>query len=660
MTPTIQPSMSSAALLGRLPRYLSNAWKPIDSRRAFFGDGSSGENGIRSNANVAFSTAVLLRDQDQPDSVDNLALRKKVTEVLNYLCDSHRTGPSTCANGGKWGLEWQSAWWAAKIGLAAMEMRDWLGAETHASVVRVVTAEADRQLQRHAPTGLFLDTKAEETAWDCESLAVALALAPGHAHTQRWRDKLIEFSFNVFSVPQDRTSTATLSGQRVADAVYTCNVHGDFSLENHGSYHFCYVASPLLSKAYCFHALRLAGIDVPDALQHHVDDMWCLVRHTFLTHRFAYIGGQDWARYTYGEYFIVPALSYLDACIADPEIRRVQAQRLAFIAAEAAANTDGSFYGRRFTAGQFDGQMGKYETDTFACIALARAWERLDDAKAYGGQRAQVSEVAPEFVHVSPEGQFCFWRTPDFFFSFAWSYLGKDIPSLVFGPVARDDLIEWHPGNGLGRVKAHGEGAVVGVRTMRRVDDRIEIQGETVTRSRSGQPMYETRLSLVFDRATRSVRVSHQVKSLKRMWLVRATGLSLRIPNDLFNGLGREVRANGSQVAFPSRRPEAGKPSVRPWWTRIPKLQRILRKLTLLDEVIRLESSTVEVDDALVIESDQPNIVLRRFDHPASTWRSLWVDEFQAPGASLRISTKPGETLLSTNVVIRLRQPGRG
>jgi len=657
MNPNSPLARASAELLGRLPRYLSNAWNAVDSRRAYFGDGSSGENGIRSNANVVFAAAVYLRDQDAPDSDENARLRDKVVAVMNYLCDSHRTGTSTCADGGTWGLEWQSAWWAAKMGLAALEMRSSLDQELRASVARVVTAEADRQLQRHAPTGLFLDTKAEETAWDCEVLAVALALAPGHAHATQWVDKLIEFSFNVFSAPQDRQSTQIVGDQRVADAVYTCNVHGDFSLENHGSYHFCYVASPLLSKAYCFHALRLAGIEVPQALQHHVDDMWRLVRNTFLTNRFAYIGGQDWARYTYGEYFIVPALSYLDDCIVDPEIRRIQLQRVSFLAAEAAGNEDGSFYGRRFTGGQFGGQLGKYETDTFACIALTRAWERLSEAAPRHGQRTPMPAIEAEFAHVSPEGQFCFWRTRDTFFSFCWSYLGRDIPSLTFGPTDRDDFFEWNAGNGIGRVRTLTEGSVVGVRTMRRVGDRIEISGATVTRSRSEKPLYETRLNLVFDRSARTVCVSHVVTSSRRLWFVWITGLTLRVPNDVFNGLRREVRAAGKQSTLVSGRAVArgsGEAAPRVWWARFPPLARVLRKLGLLDEVIRFGSSTVEVDGALSIESDRSDVVLHRFDRAASTWRSLWVDEYQAPATFLRMSARKGETLLSNRVTLRL------
>ena len=646
------------ALLARLPRYLANAWNLVDARKSYFGDGSSEENGIRTNSNVAFALASWIRQQPDPGSSSLIEERERVSHVIYYLCDSHRTGSSACAWGGTWGLEWQSAWWAAKLGLAALLLGELAGKEVQDQVTRVVTAEADHQLTRHAPTGLFLDTKAEETAWDCEALAVALALAPGHSNARRWSDKLVEFSFNVLSVPQDRTSTEVVSGHRVSEAVYTCNLHGDFSLENHGSYHFCYVASPLLSKAYCFLALKMAGLNVPQALQHHVDDVWQLARNTFLTHRFAYIGGQDWARYTYGEYFIVPALAYLDAALVDPEIRRIQQARIAVLAAEAEDNNDGSFYGKRFTGGQFSGQMGKYETDTFACIALTLALERFAERAPGPMARVQMPPVDSEFVHVSPEGQFCFWRTQDMFFSFAWSHLGHDIPSLVFGPRDRDDMLEWHAGNGIGRVRPAAEGAVIGVRTMRRMDHLIEISSRTVTRNRRGKPLYETRMSLVFDRSQRTVRVVHNVDSVNRLWLVRITGLTFRIPNDRFNAFRRTVSFNGRTLTFQSRRAEIdAKAASRPLWHRVPKLRRILIKLGMLDQKVRFESSVVEVDGAISLESNHPDIVLRRFGYPAGPGNSLWMEEFQSPGAFWRVNVKKGESLLSTSTALRLLAP---
>lgn len=649
MIPDPDARQGCAHLLARLPRYLSNAWHQPEQGKAWFGDGSSGENGIRSNANVAFALATWIRCQPDPAAPALAEQRDRAASVLRYLCASHRSGGAACAWGGSWGLEWQSSWWAAKMGLAVLQLDDLVAAELRVQVERVVAAEAERHLARHAPTGLFLDTKAEETAWDCEALAVALALTPAHPNAPAWRAKLVEFSFNVFSVPQDRLSTAVVDGQKVADAVYTCNLHGDFSLENHGSYHFCYVASPLLSKAYCYLALRWAGEQIPPALQHHVDDVWALARNTFLTHRFAYLGGQDWARYTYGEYFIVPALSYLDATLGDPAIRRMQQARLDVLAAEAADNADGSFYGQRFTAGTFGGQLGKYETDTFACMALTQALASLAQRAPAHAPRTPLPDMEPEFAHVSPEGQFCFWRTPQLFFSFAWSYLGKDIPSLVFGPADRDDLLEWHEGNGVGRVTALSEDITVGVRTLRRVGSRIEIRGETVTRDRKGRPLYETRLAIDFDRRTQSVRVIHKVTSMRRLWLARIAGLTLRIPNDRFNDYKREVVAGGEKRSLPSRRPRdvaPGRPD--------SKWRRLKIKLGWLDQTVEFPAGAVQVDGGLTIESATSPIVLRRFGFAASTWKSLWVEEFQAPAARWRALVKPGEVLLASDTTIRL------
>lgn len=637
----------STALLARLPRYLANAWNQRDDGTAWFGDGSSGENGIRSNSNVAFALAAWIRTQDDPAAAALGVQRDRLAAVLRYLCASHRTGGGACAWGGTWGLEWQSSWWAAKMGLAVLQLPGLIAPELRAQVAGVVAAEADRHLARHAPTGLFLDTKAEETAWDCEALAVALALAGDHPNAPAWQDKLVEFAFNTFSVPQDRLSTAVVDGQPVAQAVYTCNLHGDFSLENHGSYHFCYVASPLLSKAWCFLALEMAGRAIPAALQHHVDDVWQLARNTFLTNRFAYLGGQDWARYTYGEYFIVPALSYLDATLVDPEIRRIQAARLAVLAEEAAENADGSFYGKRFTAGSFGGQLGKYETDTFACLALLETLEAWREKAPPRDDRRALPPVEPEFVHVSPEAQFCFWRTEEFFFSFAWSYLGHDIPSLVFGPVERDDMLEWHEGNGVGRVKARSEAITVGVRTLRRVDSGIHIRGETVTRDAKGRPLYETRLVIDFDRASRSVRVRHEVKGLRRLWLARVTGLTFRVPNDRFNAFRRTVTAGGRAQEFESMKSTAAGGSPSKW-------ARVKAKLGWLDRTVAFADGPVDVDGRVTVASASSPIVLRRFGFAASTWRSLWTEEFQSPAATWRVRTRPGEMLLASDTTLSL------
>ncbi len=278
-------------------------------------------------------------------------------------------------------------------------------------------------------------------------------------------------------------------------------------------------------------------------------------------------------------------------------------------------------------------------------MALTQALASL----AEHAPRPALPEIEPEFAHVSPEGQFCFWRTPELFFSFAWSYLGKDIPSLTFGPVDRDDMLEWHEGNGVGRVTVLSEDITVGVRTLRKVGSRIEILGETVTRDRKGRPLYETRLSIAFDRSTQSVRVLHKVTSMRRLWLARIAGLTFRVPNDRFNGFHREVAAGGQTQSLPSRRPRDGSPS-RP----DSKWQRLQAKLGWLDQTLEFARGPVQLDRRVTFESANAGIVLRRFGFAASTWKSLWVEEFQAPATRWRAMVKPGEVVLDSDTTIRL------
>ncbi len=182
MIPDSSACQGSAQLLARLPRYLENAWHEPDAGKAWFGDGSSGENGIRSNANVAFALAAWIRAQLEPAAPTLATQRQRASAVLHYLCDSHRSGGGTCAWGGTWGLEWQSSWWAAKMGLAALQLGELIGAELRNEVGRVVAAEADRHLSRHAPTGLFLDTKAV-------SSALVSRRRPGTARRSRSRSR---------------------------------------------------------------------------------------------------------------------------------------------------------------------------------------------------------------------------------------------------------------------------------------------------------------------------------------------------------------------------------------------------------------------------------------------------------------------------------------
>jgi hypothetical protein len=589
--------------LSRFPRYLRQAWHPVDSRRACFGDGSHFESGVRINANVAFCAAMLASDAryrplDPQDSAGKLLARAR--QLIAYLADAHLTGPGTCADGGKWGGCWQSAWWATRLALGAHLVWEDLGEEQQTAIETLVAFEADHLLPLIVPSGLAEDTKAEENAWDTEVLAAAVALLPQHPHRDAWWDKLREFGFNIFSVARDRESDEILDGRPLRDWVYTVNLHSDYTLENHGAYHFCYVASPLHSLAWAHYVLRRHGIAPPAALSHHVRDVWNTAKHTFLDRRFAYVGGQDWARYTYGEYFIVPALVWLQDLLDDPDAAALEQARYGALRQEQKENDDGSFFGLRFTQRRYSGQAAKYETDCYANLALAHLWREQGAVRRVPPSREDMNRRLARTV-VSPECGIAFGRGHNLFASFSWKTLTTPEPLALFVPLGHDDLAEWAPGNLFGRiVTLHTPAAAVWIRRMRETADGFEIRGMVIHRDSRGRTLYTQEVEYDIDLRQGVAEVGSRFVADQRLFVRRVEGLQFAIANDRFNGFCRSVHSAAGEVQL--RFDPSGRV---PWGSKNTLMLRVLRRLareTLRDGPLRqIPGSWVNIDGVLGI-----------------------------------------------------------
>ncbi|MEM7232676.1 MAG: hypothetical protein AAF517_10900 [Planctomycetota bacterium] len=547
---TTYPQVSDyMAVLQHFPRYAERGWHGNfrgDPDCGYFADSGSGENGLRTNGSFVFVAALLASDESYDERVGGVSrehLLSRARQVIKYMTQSHRSSNGTCADGGKWGRDWQSSWWATKMVLGARLIWDHLDYSERAAVDRLLAFEADRHLDRVVPSGIAIDTKAEENAWDTEILATALAHLPDHASAPAWREKLIEFGLNTLSTPQDRFDESTVSGVRVKDGVYTTNVHSDFTLENHGSSHFCYIASPLVSVAWSYYALLSSGQEVPDALFHHVTELWNEAKPTFLGERFAYVGGKDWARYTYGLYFIVPALVMLQQRFGDTDARNIENARLKSLLAEHADNDDGSFYGKRVTRSRFFGQYAKYETDCYAKLGLAYLLHRdlRTTKEATPDEEFREKQIS---VKVSPESHTCFANTKDFFSSFSWNTLTKPWPMATFIPNGMDDVVEWEANNLLGRVRFLGETEAVGVRSAKEKDGGFVVQGTVVYRHGAGERM-EHRLS--FDVNPERAIVDSEFIAKSKFLVVARDSINLYVVNDWFNGFERRYFHQGGE-----------------------------------------------------------------------------------------------------------------
>jgi len=640
---------SYSQLLRNFTRYADLAWH-ANASPPYFGDGTASEAGLRSCGNFVFTAAMLSGKHGEQvglGAMERKRLGERAGLAIDYMTRSHHTGEGACRDGGKWGLEWQSSWWTARMALGAAFLGDALSKDLRVGVRRVVVAEAKRQLGRTPPSGLVHDTKAEENAWDCEVLAVALSLYPQDECAGLWREKLCEFAINSLSVAADHNDPRIVDGRMIKEWNCTVNLHPAFQIENHGAYHFCYIASPMHSLTWSHFALISVGQEPPEALAHHLIDLWESCLHTFLDNRFAYIAGQDWARYTYGTYFMQPVLALLHGRYADPRARFVEERRLSRLEEEQRGNADGSFFGSRVTGGILSGQPLKYETDCFANVALAYLlhdhYQPRIDAPTDECFYADISGV-----HVSRETLTASARSPRAFASFSWSSLYSCEPMALFVPNGCDDETEWSPGNLVGRVLPAGMTTEpLFIQSMRETQNGFEVEGEQLVRDRKHW-ILERKIKLHVDVVRGQAEISCRVRTRRRTWVRLCEGLSLFLPNDLFN---HGVRKLKSDTGCTTLRTHGSSAPIRGRVGTV--LYKIRRELGRTETLRRCGERWINIENRLGVVVLNPGSGIWVSEGPENSGpEGLFCHRIVAPRTRRWFRAASGEILLDTRIVL--------
>jgi hypothetical protein len=205
--PAVASAQSFGALLERSNRYATSDWYPRWSAGAL----GSGETQIRTAASHAVALAVGGRPRVAGAVMDRLA----------------RAEPA-------WGGQWQSPYWAAELGLAALVLGERVEPGTRRGVELAVRHEAERV--RAYDVAFFRrddviltpgDTKAEEDGWRAMVLGVAAALMPHDERSGAWRRKQRAFVVAALARPQDTRGPYARLLQGGS------NVNADFTVTNH-------------------------------------------------------------------------------------------------------------------------------------------------------------------------------------------------------------------------------------------------------------------------------------------------------------------------------------------------------------------------------------------------------------------------------------------
>ena len=262
--------------------------------------GPINEEVVRSMAQELMGYAVLYQSPHFDAAlagVDRATLLDRLNRCLRWNVAYHLVGDRHTApltSDGQWGDDWESSLWAAQLAMAAHWVWAALDADVREGMLRMMAFEGDRFLGVDPPDGRWLDTKAEENAWDSLLLAWAYCLQPDHPHAAAWLDRGKAFAMNTFTTNLAQVDTSLIDGRPVREWVCTQTAHPDLTVENHGSFHPNYLGCGglLMDGRQAFQA---TGLEPPPHYLYRVLEVWDILKSFYLANGFAtYPSGQDW------------------------------------------------------------------------------------------------------------------------------------------------------------------------------------------------------------------------------------------------------------------------------------------------------------------------------------------------------------------------------
>ena len=356
----------SLDMLSRFMVYAKNIYTDTDKNSqgeecGFFkakSGGMSNEDGVRTNADMAMVTAFLCHYGPAngialPEGVSYAELRRMGEKALNYALSTHRSNRlMTCKDGRYWGTmgdqyQWESSLWTLSVTLAAHFLGKTEGKERE-MLERMLVAEADYELTRPVPTGYVGDTKAEENGWETNVLACACALLPQHEHAGQWKEAMLRYAFNCYSVAADGKNEKVVAGRKACEWFVGQNLYDDYTLQNHNYFHTSYQNVVMQELAESIVAKRILNGNVDEngneneVLTWHWQEVWdeVLAPLALCDGELAMPNGNDWSMFLYDQ---LPAYAAMSTLLHNPDALMLENMALKYVEARQLTTTDGAW-----------------------------------------------------------------------------------------------------------------------------------------------------------------------------------------------------------------------------------------------------------------------------------------------------------------------------
>lgn len=537
----------------RLERWLGSiagaVYKP-GKGVACYGPGNSGHWSIQANATALGALMVVAAD---PGFQSGVMSRDEVLEtglgMLRFMLRGHLSGRGSCCDGRQWGNSWISALSVERMMHGVEAVREHLDAELLEGLRGMLLSESDWLTDKYsieadidAGTGR---NRPESNIWNGTILHRCAMMYPDAPRAGEYRERGTAFLLNGISVPSDAQSGRIVDGKALSDWHVGANFTEGFGLNHHGYMNVGYMVICLSNIAMLHFSCKARGIAAPEALYHHAEELWKLVKLcTFADGRLWRVGGDSRVRYCYCQDYAVPAwLLALDK-FNDRDAAEFEHGWLRTVAMEHETNADGTFMGGRLRELEEVSPLyfRRLEGDKAASLSMGAYWRRLCPGLPEAGGRVPelTGSWSDDFHGAMLE------RNESRAASFVW----KSCQGPCGQCVSPEDssLAEWRwnmTGEILG-CSAYNFTKVKGW-THEVVKGGFHSCGELewwsanhVAEGQADELCARERLVFAALPDGRTVLVMQHAETVNRCFLRSVKGLFLNVPNDIFNGGSRK------------------------------------------------------------------------------------------------------------------------
>ncbi len=522
-----------------------------------YGQGDHGHWGVQTQQKAFAAFAVAAADPSIDWQEWGLTREKVLSQalgMLRYTMRTHLTGDMVCTDGAKWGKNWIYMLGVERMMHGVEALHAYLTEEDRARLKAMFALECGFLTDEFpVKAGLVENNKPESNIWNGAALVRGAYLMPDHPDRERWLRKANSFFINGCSFESDEHSVKEYDGQRVCDEFVGANYFESGACNHHGYLNVGYMVICLSNIAMLHFSCRARGEQAPEALYHHVEEVWSLVRQCiFPDGRLNRIGGDTRVRYCYCQDYLMPALLMMADRFGE-DISSFEEGWLQQLLTETDYNGDGGFLSCRLNGMEEVSPVyyTRLESDRANVISMAAYWKRLHDIR---GDKAQPAD--PYFWQDTYHGA-QYLRGKRRMASMVWH--AAQGPQAMVTPVSDSSLAEWRF-NLTGEV--NGIGQVNGYDNVKRHEEfphtEVAFEGGFLSWGRSicrsngflaeGQfeeALAEKRIAFAALPDDATALIIQRVNASNRSLIAGYKALFLNIPNDVFNDTHRAYRYEG-------------------------------------------------------------------------------------------------------------------